>query len=337
MTPVFFLQYAHFPLSGYIAQSPNTPLRALPALTILRKKRMNICEYIRGIMLEFHTPSPADKHLFPDHSKHLAYEYYYSYVALWADAIGITICKTDTALYMHLEEDDCFLLPITDDLPSAMQELEEHCRETGQRFLLECVPSKEAAQLKAMGYQAEHVRNLDDYLYESEKLIKLPGKKLQSKRNHINQFEKHYTYSVRTLNTKELRDECYRMASTTWLDGKDCTTKEIRDELGALKRALDDWDELNFKGILVCVDHNLTAFTIGEIIDEEMAIVHFEKADTSYKGIYSVINQLFVSEYLSDVHYVNRQEDAGIAGLRKAKLSYKPDLMVEKYRVTKQP
>ncbi|MGE4454211.1 MAG: DUF2156 domain-containing protein [Sphaerochaeta sp.] len=286
-------------------------------------------------MLEFHTPSPADKQLFPTYSKHLAYEYYYSYVALWADAIGITICKTDTALYMHLEEDDCFLLPITEDLGSAMQELEAHCQESGQRLLIECVPSEEAVQLETMGYQIERVRSLDDYLYESKKLIKLSGKKLQSKRNHINQFEKHYTYSVRSLNSKELRDECYRMASTTWLEGKDCTTKEIKDELGALKRALDNWDELNFKGILVCVDHNLTAFTIGEVIDQEMAIVHFEKADTSYRGIYSVINQLFVSEHLSDVHYVNRQEDAGIPGLRKAKLSYKPDRMVEKYRAKK--
>ncbi|MGH0053288.1 MAG: DUF2156 domain-containing protein [Sphaerochaetaceae bacterium] len=288
-------------------------------------------------MLEFHTPSIADRHLFPTYSKHLAYEYYYSYVALWAEAIGITICKTDTALYMHLEDDDCFLLPITDDLPGAIQELEAHCKESGQQFLLECVPTEEAEQLKEMGYLIEHVRNLDDYIYESKKLIKLSGKKLQSKRNHINQFERQYTYSVRSLNSKELRDECYEMASTTWLEGKDCTTKDIRDELSALRKALDNWDTLNLKGILVCVDHNLTAFTIGEIIDKEMAIVHFEKADTSYKGIYSVINQLFVSEHLAEVHYVNRQEDAGVPGLRKAKLSYKPDLMVEKYRVKKQP
>jgi len=186
-----------------------------------------------------------------------------------------------------------------------------------------------------MGYTIEHVRNLDDYLYESEKLIHLGGKKLQAKRNHISQFERAYTYSVRSLSTKELRDECYKMTSTTWVDTKACTTKEIHDELGAIRRTFDNWDELGFVGILVCVDHNLTAFTVGEIIDNEMAIVHFEKGDTSYKGIYSVINQLFCSQYLSDVHYVNRQEDVGVEGLRKAKLSYRPDLMVEKYRVTK--
>jgi len=286
-------------------------------------------------MLKFYEPSAKDKHLFPTDSRYLAYQYYYSYSVLWKEAVGLTIAKSDTALYMHLEEDDCFLLPVTDDLKAAMAELEAHCNESGQRFQLECVPTEEAKVLEAMGYTIEHTRNLDDYLYKSEKLIKLGGRKLQAKRNHISQFERAYTYSVRHLSTEAMREECYKMASTTWLDAQDCTTKEIQDELRALRKTFDNWDELGFVGMLVCVDHHLTAFTVGEIIDKDMAVVHFEKGDTSYVGIYSVINQLFCSQYLSDVTYVNRQEDAGVPGLRKAKESYRPDLMVEKYRVTK--
>ena len=287
-------------------------------------------------MLEFHTPSEEDRSLFPTKSNYLAYEYYYSYAVIWGDAIGLTICKTDTALYMHLATDDVFLLPITEDLPKAMAELEEHCKKSGQRFQLECVPSEEAEELKKIGYTVEHVRNLDDYLYESQKLIKLSGRKLQSKRNHISQFERKYTYSVRPLRTVEERDECYRMASTTWLGNQDEVSEEIKAELGALRRTFDNWESLGLVGILICVDHHLTAFTVGEVIDERLAIVHFEKGDTSYAGIYSVINQLFCSMYLSDVQYINRQEDAGVPGLRKAKLSYKPDLMVEKFRITRQ-
>ncbi len=287
-------------------------------------------------MLHFYTPSFADKPLFPSYSKYFAYEYFFSYSVLWKEAIGLTICKTDTALYMHLDVDDCFLLPITDDLPKAIAELEAHCSESGQRFHLECVPLEQALELEKMGYTIEHVRALDDYLYESEKLIHLRGRKLQAKRNHISQFERNYTYSVRSLSTKEMRDECYTMASTTWVDTKNSNTKEIQDELRAMRLAFDNWEALGLVGMLVCVDHHLTAFTVGEIIDDQLAIVHFEKGDTSYIGIYSVINQLFCSQYLSDVKYVNRQEDAGVEGLRKAKLSYKPDLMVEKYRVTRQ-
>ncbi len=287
-------------------------------------------------MLEFHTPSEEDRPLFPKESTYFAYEYYYSYSVIWGEAIGLTLCKTDTALYMHLAVDDVFLLPITDDLPKAIAELEQHCKESGQRFQLECVPTEEALELKKLGYTAEHVRELDDYLYESQKLIKLSGRKLQSKRNHISQFERKYTYSVRPLRTVEERDECYRMASTTWLENQDEISEEIKAELGALRRTFDNWDSLGLVGILICVDHHLTAFTVGEIIDEKLAIVHFEKGDTSYSGIYSVINQLFCSMYLSDVQYINRQEDAGVPGLRKAKLSYKPDLMVEKFRITRQ-
>jgi hypothetical protein len=284
----------------------------------------------RGIMLEFHKPSPADKALFEKKSRYLAYEYYFSYCLIWADAIGITVCKTDTALYIHIKEDDVFLLPITDDLPKAMQELRRHCEESGERLQLECVPTEEAEQLRQLGYDVEHTRNLDDYVYESQKLIKLRGKHLQSKRNHISKFEREYTYTVMPLTKKEL-PECLRMARTTWLQGRE-ETKEIRDELHAIEVAFEHWDLLGLVGILVCVDHHLTAFTVGEIIDDQLAIVHFEKGDTSYTGIYSVINQLFCSMYLSDVRYINRQEDAGIPGLRKAKLSYQPDLLVEKYR-----
>ncbi len=286
-------------------------------------------------MLSFYEPSAADRHLFPTDSRYKAYQYYYSFSVLWKEAVGLTIAKSDTAFYLHLDEDDCFLLPVTDDLEGAMAELEAHCRQSGQRFQLECVPTEEAKALEALGYTIEHTRNLDDYLYESEKLIKLGGRKLQAKRNHISQFERAYTYSVRHLSTEEMREECYRMASTTWLDAQDCNTKEIQDELLALRKTFDNWDELGFVGMLVCVDHHLTAFTVGEIIDKDMAIVHFEKGDTSYIGIYSVINQLFCSQYLSDVRYVNRQEDAGVPGLRKAKESYRPDQMVEKYRVTR--
>jgi hypothetical protein len=284
-------------------------------------------------MLEFHIPSAEDKPLFDKKSKYLAYEYYFSYCMLWKDAIGITICKTDTALYIHIKEDDVFLLPMTNDLPSAMKELETYCKESGTRFQLECVPSEQANQLQEMGYSIEHIRDLDDYIYESEKLIRLSGKHLQSKRNHISQFERKYTYVIQPL-TKKLFSECMKMVSTTWLDGKEMN-KEITDELHAIQVAFDNWDLLGLVGILICVDHHLTAFTIGEVIDDQLAIVHFEKGDTSYTGIYAVINQLFSSMYLSDAKYINRQEDVGVEGLRKAKLSYQPAMMVEKYRVMK--
>ncbi len=283
-------------------------------------------------MLDFQPLSPADKDYFPSTARFLAYNYYYSFARLWGDIIGLTVAKTDSALYLRLRGDNRFFLPITDNLPQAMEELEEFCYLQGTTPLLEGVPTEEALQLKDMGYTLERVRNFDDYLYESEKLIKLGGKKLQSKRNHISKFERHYTYTLYSMSKEKIREECYEMASTTWLENQGEVTKEMREELQALRNAFDHWDELNLLGMVICIDHHLSAFTVGEIIDDEMAVIHFEKGDTTYSGIYSVINQLFCSQYLSDVRYINRQEDAGVPGLRKAKLSDRPVKMVEKYR-----
>lgn len=286
-------------------------------------------------MLKFHPLSPSDKRYFPTTTQYLAYNYYYSFALLWSDVIGLTVAKSETALYLRLRDENRFFLPITDNLPKAMEELEQFCDTNGTTPVLVGIPTDEALQLKEMGYTLERMRNFDDYLYESESLIKLGGKKLQSKRNHISKFERQYTYTLYSMSREKIREECYAMASTTWLESQGEVTKEMEEELMALRNAFDNWDELNLLGMVICIDHHLSAFTVGEIIDDEMAIIHFEKGDTSFSGIYSVINQLFCSQYLSDVRYINRQEDAGVPGLRKAKLSYRPVKMVEKYKATR--
>ena len=286
-------------------------------------------------MLDFQPLSPSDKDYFPTTTRYLAYNYYYSFARLWGDVIDLTVAKSEIALYLRLKGENRFFLPITTNLPAAIAELEQFCETMGTTPVLEGVPTAEALQLKEMGYNLERVPNFDDYLYESESLIKLGGKKLQSKRNHISKFERYYTYTLFSMGREKIREECYEMASTTWLESQGEVTKEIEDELKALRNAFDNWDEFNLLGMVICIDHHLSAFTVGEIIDNEMAIIHFEKGDTSFSGIYSVINQLFCSQYLADVRYINRQEDAGVPGLRKAKLSYRPVMMVEKYRATR--
>ena len=287
-------------------------------------------------MLDFQQPTREDAQYFPTSSDYsLSYNVFHSFTEIWGDVIDITIARTKTALYTRLRGGKRFLLPYTENLEAAMAELEAHCKESGDSFIVESVTTEDAMKLQQLGYTIERNRDLDEYLYTSEKLIKLSGRKLQSKRNHISQFERKYTYSIRSMSKKEIREECYTMASTTWIENKDEMNDDIKEELQALRNALDKWDELKLVGMIICIDHHLSAFTIGEEIDENLAIIHFEKGDTHYAGVYPVINQLFCSQYLGDITYINRQEDAGVAGLRKAKKSYRPDLMVEKYRVTR--
>lgn len=279
----------------------------------------------------FHQPTLADQSLFTVGSSLLAYEYQFSYCMLWEPTDHITIAKTDTALYVHNQVQDAFLYPITDDIDAALSELNAYCKETGTRFALECVPKEQAQELEQKGYHIEHTRNLDDYLYSGQKLVTLSGKHLQSKRNHISQFRRDYTYEAQPLTKADIPDVlnldwCWKQSNTD--------DKETEQERSAIRRALTYWEELGFIGTTIRIDGKLVAFTIGEIVDKTLAISHFEKADTSYMGVYSVINQAYAEMYLADILYVNRQEDVGLEGLRKSKLSYHPVMMVEKYIVT---
>ena len=102
-------------------------------------------------------------------------------------------------------------------------------------------------------------------------------------------------------------------------------------EKTALENALTHFDALELKGGVILVEGKVVAFSIGERLNEDTALIHFEKADTDYRGAYPIINQEFVKHAWSDVTYINREDDMGIEGLRKAKLSYQPDMMVEMY------
>ncbi|MFA6845696.1 MAG: phosphatidylglycerol lysyltransferase domain-containing protein [Sphaerochaetaceae bacterium] len=284
-------------------------------------------------MLEFHVPSLSDKQYFTVGSSLLAYEYQFSYCMLWQETDRITVCKTEVAFYIHNNAQGAFLLPITEHLDKALVELEDFCMQTDTPFVLECVPKEQALALKQEGFHIEHTRDLDDYLYSGEKLVTLSGKHLQSKRNHISQFKRDYSYTVSFLTEKDIPD-CLAL-DWLWIQ-KNEDEKETREERIAIKRAFKYWKEIGFIGAVIRIEGKLVAFTIGEIIDSRLAISHFEKADVNYLGIYSVINQEYASLFLKDIQYVNRQEDVGLEGLRRSKLSYHPLLMVEKYKVTKE-
>ena len=117
-----------------------------------------------------------------------------------------------------------------------------------------------------------------------------------------------------------------------WMDvnGEDKDSSLEYDDLAATLM-LENFDYLNLKGGLICVDGNIAAFTIGEELTEDTFIVHVEKAFTDIHGAYTIINQQFIENDASEYKYINREEDMGIENLRKAKLSYHPDILLEKY------
>ncbi|TLG74324.1 DUF2156 domain-containing protein [Culicoidibacter larvae] len=171
----------------------------------------------------------------------------------------------------------------------------------------------------------EQVETRDDfdYVYLREKLTTLSGRKLQAKRNHVSHFKREYPdYQYFAIG-----DDFISKYHGAIIE----LTNRIPEEQKAILYMLEHFSALQLSGGYIIVDNHLVAFTIGEVIDSmNMAVVHIEKANLDYHASFQIINQEFVAHCLQDAMYINREQDLGIEGLRKTKLSYHPDHFIEK-------
>lgn len=171
-----------------------------------------------------------------------------------------------------------------------------------------------------------------DYVYVAEELINLAGNKYRQNRRWLNKFLESYEYEFQTLTeetvekTKELQLE--------WCILRECEDDEgLEQEQEAIYQALDNFQVLGFTGAVICIDGGCAAYTFGEMLNPETLVIHVEKAHMKYQGGYQAINNLFLKCCFPNVKYVNREQDLGVDGLRKAKESYKPVHMIKKYIV----
>lgn len=171
-------------------------------------------------------------------------------------------------------------------------------------------------------------RSNHDYVYLSKDLIELKGKKYRQKRNHINKFLKSYEYEYEELNDNNV-EECLK-TELVWA-ARRYGDASVLEEKQAVFEALSNYRTLKIDGGVLRINGKVQAFTLGELLNPDMAVIHIEKANTDYDGSYTIINKLFASKKYSNVTYINREEDMGIPGLRKAKESYNPIKMVKKY------
>ena len=162
----------------------------------------------------------------------------------------------------------------------------------------------------------------EDYIYETEKLISLSGKKYHSKRNFVNRFEANYSYEYMPL-TGENVLECLP-ALEEWFARHHEKMLFYFDEQEAILELLHNFDALGLKGAAIKIDGKIRAMTIGEFLPPDTAHIIIEKADIDYPGLYAVINQKFLEREWAGTRLVNREEDMGVEGLRKAKQSYHP-------------
>lgn len=184
----------------------------------------------------------------------------------------------------------------------------------------------------ASGFEVEPVRDHFDYVYNTRDLIELAGKGYRAKRNHLNYLLRTLKPAYAAMNESHIA-ECLVLAEN-WCETRTCEEDlSLEGEGDATREALNHFRDLNLDGAVITVNGRVEAFTLGELLNPTTAVVHIEKANTEIRGLYALINQQFCEQRWKDVAFVNREQDLGEPGLRRAKLSYNPDHMVEKYRV----
>lgn len=228
-----------------------------------------------------------------------------------------------------------YMMPVgTGDLKAVLWELIEDARKENQHFCMLGVCSNMRADLEAIlpeQFTFTEDRDYADYIYLRSDLSTLKGKKFQTKRNHINRFRNTYPDYEYTPITPDRIQECLDLEAE-WCKVNNCDQQEgTGNERRALIYALHNFEALGLTGGILHVNAKIVAFTFGMPINHETFGVHVEKADTSIEGAYAMINYEFANRIPEQYIYINREEDLGLEGLRKAKLSYQPVTILEKY------
>ena len=178
----------------------------------------------------------------------------------------------------------------------------------------------------------EPTRDQFDYVYRSQDLIQLAGRRYHSKRNHINKFTQSYSFTYSSLGERHLQ-ACMELGGR-WCELRRCEEDlNLRGESEAVQEALTHFSSLKIQGGVILIQDKVEAFSLGERLNPETAVVHIEKANPEIHELYTMINQQFCEKSWSNVPMINREQDLGEPGLRQAKLSYLPVHLVEKFRI----
>lgn len=222
-----------------------------------------------------------------------------------------------------------------DNFAAAFTELKRYFEEKGWKLRFKKITKDELGFFKGFITSEDSVvydRDNSDYLYNTADLIGLKGKKYDGKRNHINKFKKQHTYEYIPLECS-LLGECSRIMEQ-WCRDRNCSCQRgDYCERQANLELLSNFKTLGCKGALIRMDGNFEAFTVGEMLNENTAVIHIEKAKNSVDGLYTFINQQFAEKEWSGSTFINREQDLGVEGMRKAKLSYHPVRLIDKYTI----
>ena len=252
---------------------------------------------------------------------------------IWRDIYNNSIAIEDDTLFISSDfgEGVVYSIPFTKNMEKAIDALKKH-----NNGVPVTIWAQEGARFdefyKKFGSDYDFISDEDyfDYIYLQKDLAELNGKKYHSKRNHISAFSKAHNWHYETINDTNI--QLVRECAEKWYnENLERDQKHFSIEKQGVYLLLDNFEKTDLKGGAIFCDGMVVAFTLGSEISDTVFNIHIEKALSDYSTAYAVINREFAKNELSDYVYINREDDMGLEGLCKAKLSYKPERLIKKY------
>lgn len=259
------------------------------------------------------------------------------------DMVGEYMCISGIS---HLELEEGIELPFMfppltadgeyhkDALRETIYKSREYFEKKGHPFSLRLVPFHVMEIIKGAVPEMHFIddRPNYDYIYLTQDLIELKGKAFHGKKNHLNYFKKTYEYEYVKL-TSDMADDAMKFISD-FNKRKDVPAHEmelLKMEEEAMEDVFRNIEAVGYSAGAILIDGSIEAIAIGGKLGKKTITEHVEKANVEYRGLYQAINNEFCKNVAAKAKYINREEDMGIPNLRKAKLSYKPVKLLEKY------
>ena len=251
-----------------------------------------------------------------------------AYNNMWAEEDGQLIIKSGRG------ENSVYRLPFGDDFDKGIELIRRYSGKDYPDFW-----AQEGTRLDLFRerfgdkYSFDEKRDAFDYIYLQSDLAELSGKKYHGKRNHISAFSRSFKWEFRPL-SEVVKEDIRRCAAEWYGQNSQKEDSYMLCEKRGIGLMLDNYENLGIRGGAIYVNGKAVAFTLGSAVNDSVFDTHIEKALPEYAAAYTVINNEF-AKTLADFKYINREDDLGLEGLRKAKLSYKPGILLKKYRCTK--
>lgn len=264
-------------------------------------------------------------------------DYTFGNLYIWKDLYRQQVARAEDMLCARSRKpgtgEYLYLFPAGNgDLKAAVEALRQDAQTLGVPLLLRGFGREEANRLEAAFpgvFSIVSAREEWDYLYPVENLTNLAGKKYHGKRNHIARFEESGEWHFEPLSAANI-EACRSMCEAWYAEHAAQGNTAALIDRGVVDNALSHFADLGFTGGALYQFGQVVGFTIGEPLNHDTYVVHVEKAFAEVNGAYPVINREYVRHMMQDYVYVNREEDDGLEGLRKAKESYHP-IMLEKF------